>query len=326
MSTKFLEILGEVNSDYIFLDLPYYSNIGDTLIWKGTEEMLSKTHHKCLLRASCQTFQFQTIDESIVILLQGGGNWGDLYSPHNIFRKKVVESYPNNRIIILPQTIYYEGARNARADAAVFRKHKHLTICVRDKYSYRFLKTFRFGNDIRLMPDMAFCIDKEELTQMSLPSIHKDLIFKRIDKERTSVESYMMLSENYDVSDWPFYEEKDEQMEHLEALIKEEKWSEADEYAVKVYMPQRVRTGVELISRYDKVISNRLHGAILAALLGKEVYIVDNSYGKNSQYYNAWLKDMPNVHLVSTSRTCNIKRTCRFCYQWFRGVIDYLIH
>ena len=30
----------EITNDYILLDLPYYTNIGDTLIWEGTKEFL----------------------------------------------------------------------------------------------------------------------------------------------------------------------------------------------------------------------------------------------------------------------------------------------
>ena len=37
-----------IKGDYIFLDLPYHGNIGDTLIWKGTESFLRELPGKCL--------------------------------------------------------------------------------------------------------------------------------------------------------------------------------------------------------------------------------------------------------------------------------------
>ena len=122
-----------LDNDYIFIDLPYYSNIGDSLIWKGTETLLASLPHKCLYRASCKTFRHIDISENVIIIMMGGGNWGDLYLIHNEFRKRIVQSYPNNKIIILPQTVYYEGARNARFDAKVFRKHKRL-IQIQQRY------------------------------------------------------------------------------------------------------------------------------------------------------------------------------------------------
>lgn len=309
-----------IDSDYIYIDLPYHSNIGDTLIWKGVETFLSSLPYKCLLRASFQTFSFPNIGKSVTILMHGGGNFGDLYAPHNKLRRDIVEHYPDNKIIVLPQTVYYEGARNACADAKVFRKHKKLTICARDLYSYNFLKWFRFSKNIMLIPDMAFCIDREELHQMLKPLTGKDLLFKRIDKEKTDLSqlSNILTKQDYDISDWPLYKGGDPLMDKLNTLIAEGENAKADEFAVNTYLPERVRVGVEHISKYDRIFSNRLHGAILAILLGKETFIIDNSYGKNSQYYNTWLKDTDKIHMLNTRKPIRIKRKLRFLWNWIK--------
>lgn len=311
-----------INNDYIFIDLPYYSNIGDSLIWKGTETLLATLPYKCLYKASCKTFKHIDIPANVIIIMMGGGNWGDLYLIHNEFRRKIVQSYPNNKIVILPQTIYYEGARNARFDAEVFRKHKRLTIFARDKYSYWFLKLFRFGKNIRLLPDMAFCIDRDWLSTFAIPSIGKNLLFKRLDKEKTETNEIANLGE-YETSDWPLYTEPDPLRTILYTLINEGKYKEADDYATNVYLPERVKVGIEHISKYKKVYSNRLHGALLSILLGKETYIIDNSYGKNSQYYSTWLKNTKNIHLVNVSKTGDIHRTIRFMFHAIRGLFPF---
>lgn len=311
-----------IDNDYIFIDLPYYSNIGDSLIWKGTETLLASLPYKCLYRASCKTFRHIDISENVIIIMMGGGNWGDLYLIHNEFRKRIVQSYPNNKIIILPQTVYYEGARNARYDAEVFRKHKRLTIFARDKYSYWFLKLFRFNKDIRLLPDMAFCIDRDWLRTYTLPSTGNNLLFKRLDKEGTKTDVISNLGE-HDTSDWPLYTEPDPLKAKLYTLINEGKNKEADDYAINVYLPERVKVGIEHISKYEKVYSNRLHGALLSILLGKETYIIDNSYGKNSQYYSTWLKNTKDIHLVNVSKTGDIHRTIRFMFHAIRGLLPF---
>ena len=38
-----------------------------------------------------------------VILMPGGGNFGDLYTLYNEFRLKVIEDFPDNRIVMPPQ-------------------------------------------------------------------------------------------------------------------------------------------------------------------------------------------------------------------------------
>jgi len=304
-------LLPIVTSDYILLDLPYYSNIGDALIWKGTETLLSKLPYHCLYRSSIRTFEFQPLPSNVVILMMGGGNFGDLYPRHNAFRKKILELYPDNHVIVLPQTVYYEAAKNARRDACSFRKHKHLTIFARDKYSYRFLIAFRFSSDVRLMPDMAFCINMEWLKGLSLQATGKTLYFKRIDKELNVLEENE-LSERCDVCDWPLYGQSDPKLRHLYSLIDAKHFAEADDYAVNTYLPERVRAGIEFISQYNKIYSNRLHGAILSILLGKKVVILDNSYGKNRQYYNSWLKDVDAVSLSPVTRKYDLMRLIRF--------------
>ena len=45
---------------------------------------------------------------------------------------------------------------------------------------------------------------------------------------------------------------------------------------------------------YDE---NILHGCILSILLGKKITLIDNSYGKNGNFYNTWLSDLDNVTL-----------------------------
>ena len=61
-----------INHDYVLLDLPYYDNIGDTLIWDGTKEFLKTLPYKCLYYASKDSFRYRDLPQDTVILLSGG--------------------------------------------------------------------------------------------------------------------------------------------------------------------------------------------------------------------------------------------------------------
>lgn len=37
-----------IDNDYVYLDLPYYNNLGDVLIWEGTKCFLQTLPYKCL--------------------------------------------------------------------------------------------------------------------------------------------------------------------------------------------------------------------------------------------------------------------------------------
>lgn len=303
-----------IDNDYYLLDVPYYSNIGDVLIWKGTLDFLSGNPYKCLGMHSYQTFEFENMGEHAIILLLGGGNFGDLYLQHQMFRKRVIESYPNNKIIMLPQTVYYYGANAIREDSMVFRKHKNLYLCARDRYSYDFMNRYHYADHILLLPDMAFCIDLDWLSSLKPLQPKEVLLFNRIDRERTDLScvSQYLCHQQYDTSDWPNYEESEPILNKIRDLIRAGKIKEADKVAIEEYLPSRICAGAELISQYKRVYSNRLHGAILAILLGKEVTILDNSYGKNLQYYDTWLRKTSAVSAVKVPHATNIKRFIKF--------------
>ena len=64
------------------------------------------------------------------------------------------------------------------------------------------------------------------------------------------------------------------------------------------------------IDSFNAILTDRLHAGIASALMGKEVYLFDNNYGKVSGVYGHSLKDLPNVHLcTSMPESFNIRQT-----------------
>ena len=150
-----------ITHDYVYLDLPYHPNIGDTLIWEGTREFLKTLSYKCLYYASKDSFRYRQLPKDAIILLHGGGNFGDLYRLHSEFRKKVIKLYPNNKVVILPQTVYYEDMTLLKYDVEFYRAFPNVTICAREQYSFDFFNK-HFKNQILLLPDMAFFINLQK--------------------------------------------------------------------------------------------------------------------------------------------------------------------
>ena len=61
-----------------------------------------------------------------------------------------------------------------------------------------------------------------------------------------------------------------------------------DWFVQKYYKPLTIQYGASFINRYDVIYATRLHAAVLGLLLGKEVHIIDNSYGKISAFFSTW--------------------------------------
>lgn len=298
-------LLHLIDNDFVLWDLPYYPNIGDVLIWNGTEEFLKSTGKKCLSRSSFRTFSFKELSPNTIILLQGGGNWGDVWHEHHNFRKKIVEHYPKNRIIIFPQTVFYNDQNTMIADAKLFAKHKHLTICARDKQSLSLLSSC-FTNTLLLVPDMAFFIDLPLYKSIT----EKVLLLKRNDKELNHNDSTLTeifnKEKSLDVHDWPTYEKSlfvysllyysKEMLNWIDKYCHSNlcsKWE--DFYHYNIVRKYCLSLGVKFLKPYSKIYSTRLHTTILSVLIGKKVYFINNSYGKNKQFYDAWLYDLDSI-------------------------------
>ena len=95
------------------------------------------------------------------------------------------------------------------------------------------------------------------------------------------------------------------------------------------------------IAKTDIVVTDRLHIGICGALAGKEVYLLDNNYGKLSNVYKKSMGGMANVHLVPKSdwakaaelvKTISVKQTAtdeplkQMDYSFAEFALQYLKH
>lgn len=291
-----------IDANYVLLDVPYYTNIGDTLIWEGTRDFLKKKPYKCLYTASVESYKYQPLPKDVIILMQGGGNFGDLWRRHQELRQSVVENYPENKIIFLPQTVFYKEKKQFAEDAKILNTHKNLHICVRDTTSFEFLQSELICK-IHLVPDMAFYISKKSLERYKKAEGDRSLFLKRNDTElqEYNFNTYITEEESkLDICDWPTMEQGFLVKDILDKLLFRRKKLKRipDIYADFVFRPFLVKKGVEFVSQYKKIYTTRLHVAILSILLKKELVFFDNSYGKNSSFYHTWLQNLDNLKFI----------------------------
>ncbi len=293
-----------LSGECVLLDCPYYPNVGDTLIWEGELQFLRDAGQKILGYGSFHTWLFPCLDSRTTVLLSGGGSFGDLWREAQEFRLRVIESYPDNPIVILPQSVHYENTELMRRDAETMGRHRNLTICARDVRTEAILRE-NFSNKVVLLPDMAFCIAPETLHSPKSER-HGTLLIRRGDKEARENGDISAVSA---VRDWPTMERRGVVMwlinklcgacvrgifSHLTGRL-------ADRMAMNLMRPKNIRAGVRLIEPYETICSTRLHGAILAILMHKNTVMLDNSYGKNSAFYETWLRGTDQIDIWKNS-------------------------
>jgi len=73
---------------------------------------------------------------------------------------------------------------------------------------------------------------------------------------------------------------------------------------MRTYTPlahQRLRRGLAVLAEGKTVISDRLHGHVLATLMQIPNIIIDNSYGKLSSFHDTWMRDVTGVRFAASS-------------------------
>ena len=280
-----------------YLDVPVYNNIGDLLIMLGTLKFFDRYNITVKEISSYINFSNKNISPEDVIVLQGGGNFGDLYPILQQFREMVVRNYPDNKIIILPQTIYFESKQNYQRCCEVFSKHNDLHIFTRDEASYKL--ALPMSKHVYLAPDMAHQLYPITLTNKRNKKV---LLVSRKDKEASI---YNLDIKPDTTTDWDevlgvhnifirifakiFKAISYFRLNFLFHCLLPRLWIE--------YSRVLVDRAIKLFSEYEIIITNRLHGHILACLMDKKNIVYDNSYGKISSYIKLWTKESNLVDL-----------------------------
>lgn len=305
----FAELKGIIDRDYVLLDVPNHRNIGDQLIYIGETDFLQDVTYNCVVKSSF-TFENDTFKDEM-ILLHGGGNFGDLYSTHQNYREKIINEYPSNKILIFPQSLHFDDEKKMLKSLSIYNKHNNLTVCARDKFTFDILVKYCSNNNILLIPDMAFCssytLNKDKRKE-------KVLYLKRKDGELRNKNEFT-FDFSVDELDWPTYNTS-----MIELLYR--KFNNLDNRFSRIIFKLMKKSavfgvfclrneedyaniGVDFLSKYNFVITTRLHGHILSVLLGIPSIIIDNSYGKNKRFYNTWLKDESLSYFANSEEEAN---------------------
>lgn len=162
---------GKAKERKLFLiGTPEHSNIGDAAITLGERAFLRK-YFPGLSIVELASYDFDSwygkigdmIEPDDLIFLQGGGNLGSRFLQEERIRRRIITDFPMNRIVILPQTIYFDqdefGQRELEKSREIYNRHPHLTICTRGRQSMAFAKQHFTNANVVNSLDMALMIN-----------------------------------------------------------------------------------------------------------------------------------------------------------------------
>jgi len=277
----------------VLINTPLHTNIGDHIITYAVmnffkdllpEFDVTEVSNK-LYKEKRKDVVYRT-NVNDIIVVTGGGFLGSLwpYSGQNVYN--ILEDFPDNKIIILPQSLYFEdneeGERQKRLFYDLAVNHKDLTVLLRENISYnRFNAMFDGKVKSYLMPDMALTLDYSH-DQTERAGV---LLCLRNDKES-------ILSE----------EDKSAVKNHFLSLGEEVKESSMH-WHTDIMQNQReeiIKTKINELKKYKLVITDALHCMISCAISGTPCIALNNVNGKLEGIYNSWLKDLNYLKYVDS--------------------------
>lgn len=288
-----------------YVDIPVHGNIGDLLIMLGSLAFFRKHGIRPRIIAPAFAYDEKWIRDDEVILFHGGGNFGDLYADFGMqaLRERVVANYPNNRIIVLPQTIHFTSQAERQGSAQIFRQHPDLHLCVRDAASYEIAR--EFSKNVYLLPDMAHQL--YPLSAISDSKPHGNLRISRTDGEKLTAHIANILP-MHTTTDWPaLIGDSERHIEMFRKVMRKSHKLGLTRIANRLLMDSWARycqmlvgNAIQLFASHEHIFTDRLHGHILACLMDKPNTVIDNSYGKNSTYVTAWTEcsDLVSVQRI----------------------------
>ena len=255
-----------------FVYIPNSGNLGDMIIAQSTIGFFNDNN------LSYEMFKFD-MKQPETIVYGGGGPWIKEYEKS--WKKWLPIFKRAKRVIILPSS--FDNCENL-----IKTLDERFTVFCREEKSFKYLKEKNTKAEIILDHDMAFrlknkhingkfpieYIDNYFAVKRLLHSIsHPKKVIKFL---RDDVEKANNLTSDLDISTL-MYGESDSELSHIDFCAK------------------LMFTGIDAA---DIVITDRLHVAIAASLLNKEVFMLDNSYCKLSNVYKHTMSKNKKIHFI----------------------------
>jgi len=221
------------------------------------------------------------VNKDDIIFLHSGGNLGDRGIWSESIRRKYIKGFRNNKIISLPQTIYFSSTKKGRAEKKktkeIYNRHNDLIIMGRDEESSNIARHMFTKAKIYNVPDFVLSLDKEYKPPTEKKTCQKILLCLREDKE-----SILSEKEKRDlVQSLPY------DCRRYDTTLKK-----------PIYKRERtLENTLKMFNKYDLVITDRYHGLIFSVLCKKPSIVIPTVDHKLTSAIN-WFKDIPTVSLI----------------------------
>lgn len=260
----------------VLIGLPEYDNLGDLAIGYAECSFIqnNKTDDYDFLPVTERCFEKylkqikKVINANDIIFIQGGGNFGNQYYDQERIRRKILRNFKENKMYLMPSTFYMKNDKNI--DNFVKRYNtKKFSIFLREKYSFELAKK-HFKNQLYLVPDIVLSLE-HVVTKNSRDGIglciRKDIERKVSKEQEDKIKQSVYRNRNklfmFDTSN-----KKTNNFEDYQEIM---------------------RNIFDEISKYELVITDKLHCMIFCAITGTPCIALGN-YNYKIKGVHEWIQ------------------------------------
>ena len=216
-----------------------------------------------------------------LIFLHSGGNLGDRGLWSETGRRRMIDRFPGNRIVSLPQTIYFsdtiDGRLQRRESEKIYNAHRRLTVLGRDRQSGQLAAELFPNARIGTFPDFVLSLSAEDFDL----SVDSTMAGRTLACLRVDDESIFSTGER----------------ESLAALIGGPVSLYDTTLAEPIQPDERVTVLARTLSHFashDSVVTDRYHGLIFSVICRKPTVVLRTVDHKLTSAIE-WFADIPNV-------------------------------
>ncbi len=273
--------------NFILISTPAHGNLGDQAIVSAQKQILADCgisnvieiqsveylSHKSIIR--------RVVRKKDVIVIDGGGNLGSLWPTEADRINDIVKRFPSNRIIIFPETAYFQANVQGRwiygETKRIFAFHKKLNIFLRDEPSYMCMRDMLPNGNVHLCPDIVLYLKgKVQISEQKRDGI---FLCMRHDTEKV-VDDTQVDSLKNGITDLEItFSEGDTVIDRLVSCSNRQ---------------AELNKKFSQIASHKLVVTDRLHGMIFSYITNTPCIAINNRNKKVESQFK-WIKESKQI-------------------------------
>lgn len=248
--------------------VPTHSNLGDQAQACCIEKYFRKFFSDHIVfKLSNNAFDFyeekilmilkEKIKETDLIFFQSGYTFTGIH-PYENMHRKIVENFPYNKIVFLPQTVKFKNQKILENVQNFYGKYDNIYFFARDKISYDIYKSiFPEHRNVHCFPDIV----TTEIGNYDFNNNERNGILLCVRNDVEKLYSFQEIS---------LFKEK---LQKIAKIFLTDTNSETKENSLKEYW-KKIEETIDDYAQYQVIITDRYHGTIFALIANTPVIIL----------------------------------------------------